>query len=53
MRKGPIVIIHPIYFLLRRFLMAVLVVYLRESLITQIFVKAMSIIVAVNLIGGI
>ena len=28
MRKGPIVIVHPIYFLLRRFLMAALVVYM-------------------------
>jgi hypothetical protein len=53
MRKGPIVIVHPIYFLLRRFLMAALVVYFRDSLISQVFFKAMSIIVAVNLIGNV
>jgi FtsH-binding integral membrane protein len=51
MRKGPIIVIQPTYFLLRRLLMAVLVVYARESLITQLFIKTMSIIAAVCLIG--
>lgn len=51
LRKGPIVMLHPIYFLLRRLLMASLVVFVRGYLIGQIFVKAMTIVGAVIMVG--
>jgi hypothetical protein len=36
-KKGPKVLIYPSYFLARRFLMALLVVYLRGNLFMQLF----------------
>lgn len=49
--KGPGVLIHPFYFMFRRLLMAVIVVVFRNFLWMQIFLKAMSIITAVIIIG--
>ena len=43
--------IHPIYFMVRRFMLSFVVVFIRSHLIWQIFAKAMMIIIAVNLIG--
>lgn len=49
--KGAGVVIVPFYFLLRRLLMALLVVKLGDHLITQVFIMAMSIITAVIING--
>ena len=49
--KGPSVLIHPFYFMFRRLLMAVIVVVFRNFLWMQIFLKTMSIITAVIIIG--
>ena len=46
-------LLHPMYFLLRRFLMAVIVVVFRDRLIFQIMLKAFSIIAAVIISGEI
>jgi hypothetical protein len=51
--QGPISLIHPIYFLFRRFLMAVIVVVLRDHLIFQVMLKAFSIIAAVIIAGAV
>lgn len=48
---GPVSLIHPMYFLFRRFLMALIVVVEREHLIFQIMLKAFSIIAAVIISG--
>jgi hypothetical protein len=50
---GSISLMHPMYFLLRRFLMAVIVVVLRNHLIFQVMLKAFSIIAAVIIAGAI
>jgi len=50
---GPISLMHPIYFLFRRFLMAVIVVVFRNHLIFQVMLKAFSIIAAVIITGAI
>lgn len=50
-KKGPIVLLHPLYFLIRRFIMATMVVFLREYLFAQILIKALSIIFACYLIS--
>jgi hypothetical protein len=42
---------YPCYFMLRRFLMAVIIVVFRKFLWMQIFLKAMSIVTAIILIG--
>ena len=44
-------LIHPFYFMLRRLLMALIVVIFRNFLWMQLFLKAMSIVAAVILIG--
>lgn len=46
-------LLHPVYFLLRRLLMAVLVVFLRQWLFAQVIIMALSIIFACVLIGHI
>ena len=50
---GSISLMHPMYFLFRRFLMAVIVVELRNRLIFQVMLKAFSIIAAVIIAGAI
>ena len=50
---GSISLMHPMYFLFRRFLMAVIVVVLRNHLIFQVMLKAFSIIAAVIITGAI
>jgi hypothetical protein len=49
--KGAGVIVVPFYFLVRRLLMAVIIVILGDHLITQVFIMAMSIITAVIING--
>ena len=44
-------LIHPFYFMFRRLLMAIIVVVFRNFLWMQIFLKAMSIVAAVIIIG--
>jgi hypothetical protein len=50
---GAISLLHPMYFLLRRFLMSIIVVVMRDRLIFQIMLKAFSIIAAVIILGEI
>lgn len=49
--KGPGVLIYPFYFMFRRLLMAIIVVVFNNFLWMQIFLKVMSIITAVIIIG--
>jgi hypothetical protein len=49
--KGPGVLIFPFYFMFRRLLMAVIVVVFKNFFWMQIFLKMMSIITAVIIIG--
>lgn len=51
LKNGPIVMLQPVYFLLRRFLMAYIVVFYREHLFFQILFKALSIVAGVILVG--
>ena len=51
MEHGPKVLIHPFYFMLRRLMMAIIVVIFRDFLWMQLFIKAMSIVAAVIIIG--
>ena len=51
--SGRISLLHPMFFLIRRFLMAVIVVVLRNHLIFQVMLKAFSIIAAVIISGEI
>ena len=51
MEKGPIILIHPIYFMLRRFIMALIVVVFRNILIWQIFLKTFTVVTAVIING--
>ena len=51
LQKGPYVLIWPCYFLLRRLLMAFIVVIFRNFLWMQIFLCSMSIITAIIIIG--
>jgi hypothetical protein len=48
---GPKVLILPFYFMLRRLMMALIIVIFRNFLWMQLFLKAMSIVTAVILIG--
>jgi len=50
---GSISLMHPMYFLFRRFLMAVIVVVLRNHLIFQVMLMAFSIVAAVIIAGAI
>jgi hypothetical protein len=49
--NGPYVLIWPCYFLLRRLLMAIIVIIFRKFLWMQIFLCSMSIITAIIIIG--
>jgi hypothetical protein len=49
--SGPYVLIWPCYFLLRRLLMAIIVVIFRKFLCVQIFLCSISIITAIIIIG--
>ena len=51
MEKGPKVLIYPCYFMFRRLLLAIIVVIFKEFLWMQIFLNAMSIIIAVVILG--
>jgi hypothetical protein len=51
MEYGPIVLIHPCFFMLRRLIMAVIVVIFRNFFWMQLFLTAISNIAAVILIG--
>ncbi len=48
---GPKVLIHPFYFMLRRLMMALIIVIFKNFLWMQLFLKAISIVTAVILIG--
>jgi len=48
---GPLALIHPFWFLIRRFLMGVVVVVLRKHLCFQVFLKGMSIVATVIISG--
>ena len=48
---GPVALIHPYWFLLRRLLMGIVVVVLRKHLCFQVFLKGMSIVTAVIISG--
>ena len=52
LKNGPIVMLQPIYFLFRRFMMAVIVVKF-EHFIFQVLAKAFSIVIGVILVGHI
>ena len=49
--NGPYVLIYPFYFMLRRLLLALIVVIFRNFLWMQIFLKALTIITAVIILG--
>jgi len=53
MNIGSITLIHPLSFLFRRFLMAIIVVIFRDYLFFQIFIKSMSLIAIVIILGEI
>ncbi len=49
--RGPYVLIYPFYFMIRRLLLAIIVVLFRNFLWMQIFLKSMSIITAIIMLG--
>ena len=49
--KGPEVLVWPFYFLIRRLLMAVIVVLFRNHLIWQIMLMTINVIIAVIILG--
>jgi hypothetical protein len=51
LEKGPYVLIWPCYFLVRRLLLAIIVVIFKDFLWMQIFLCSMSIITAIIIIG--
>lgn len=50
---GAISLIHPLYFLFRRFLMAMIVVVVRDHLYLQVMLKAFSVVAAVIISGAV
>lgn len=51
LEKGPIVLVHTIFFVVRRFILALIVVTMRDMLFAQICLQSFSIIAAVIVIG--